>query len=178
VRSNKILILIYSIPCFSWSKKNCYSFVFKYSTINQRFSEIVGGRGSSQSRVCWVNSSGQRPKDRSKLRYKDVCKDTMVYHLHGNSGDYIRKVNGTRRPNRNFSGMNGLFEKVVLSYRLERFNRRILAIYIFLFFHQFQAFRDLIQTGWVFHVKGKQPFSTLRSVTLNGKRIIRMGFSI
>jgi hypothetical protein len=50
----------------------------------------------------------------------------VVYHLHGNSGDSIRKVNGTsifRLPNRNFSGMNGLFEKVVLSYRLERFNR-------------------------------------------------------
>ena len=50
----------------------------------------------------------------------------VVYHLHGNSGDSIRKVNGTsifRRPNRNFSGMNGLFEKVVPSYRLERFNR-------------------------------------------------------
>ena len=50
----------------------------------------------------------------------------VVYHLHGNSGDSIRKVNGTsifRRPNRNFSGINGLFEKVVLSYRLERFNR-------------------------------------------------------
>jgi hypothetical protein len=48
----------------------------------------------------------------------------------------------------------------------------------FLFFHQFQARRDLIQTGWVFQVNGKQPFSAFRSVTLNGKRIIRMGFSI
>jgi hypothetical protein len=75
--------------------------------------------------------------------------------------------------------MNGLFEKVVLSYRLERFNRRILFhLHLFYFFHQFQALRDLIQTGWVFHVNGKQPFSVFRSVTLNGKRIIRMGFSI
>jgi hypothetical protein len=57
---------------------------------------------------------------------KDVNGTTVVYHLHGNSGDSIRKVNGTsifRRPNRNFSGINGLFEKVVLSYRLERFNQ-------------------------------------------------------
>ena len=55
-----------------------------------------------------------------------IYKITVVYHLHGNSGDFIRKINGTsifRRPNRNFSGINGLFEKVVLSYRLERFNR-------------------------------------------------------
>ena len=105
----------------------------------------------------------------------------VVYHLHGNSGYSIRKVNGTsifRRPNRKFSGMNGLFEKVVLSYRLERFNRWMLFHLHFLFFHQFQALRDLIQTGWVFHINGKQPFSAFRSVTRNGKRIIRKGFSI
>ena len=55
-----------------------------------------------------------------------IMKSMVVYHLHGNSGDSIRKVNGTsifRLPNRNISGMNGLFEKVVLSYRLESFNR-------------------------------------------------------
>jgi hypothetical protein len=49
------------------------------------------------------------------------------------------KVNGTnifRRPNRNFSGTNGLFEKVVLSYRLEHFNRWILLhLHFFYFFH-------------------------------------------
>jgi hypothetical protein len=39
----------------------------------------------------------------------------------------------------------------------------------FIVFHQFQALRDLIQTGWVFHVNGKQPFSAFRSVTLNSK---------
>ena len=35
----------------------------------------------------------------------DKC-TRVVYHLHGNSGDSIRKVNGTsifRRPNRNFA---------------------------------------------------------------------------
>jgi hypothetical protein len=48
----------------------------------------------------------------------------------------------------------------------------------FSFYLQFQALRDLIQTEWVFHVNGKQPFGAFRSVTPNGKRIIRMGFSI
>jgi hypothetical protein len=48
----------------------------------------------------------------------------------------------------------------------------------FLFFSPVPGSSRFIQTGWVFHVNGKQPFSAFRSVTLNGKRIIRMGFSI
>jgi hypothetical protein len=106
----------------------------------------------------------------------------IVYHFHGNSGDSIWIVNETTifwRPNRNFSGMNDLFEKVVLSYRLEHFNRWILFhLHLFYCFHQFPALRDLVQTRWVFHVNGKQPFSAYRSVTLNGKHIIQMGFFI
>jgi hypothetical protein len=39
-----------------------------------------------------------------------------------------------RRLNRNFSRINGLFGKVVLSYRLERFNGKLCSIYIFFSF--------------------------------------------
>jgi hypothetical protein len=124
-------------------------------------------------------------------------KTRVVYHLHGNSGDSIWKVNGTsifRLPNRNFSGMNGLFEKVVLSDRLERFNRQILFhLHLFyfspvlgssrfnnwnysilqclpvshskskahipngIFYPKFCLPLAQFQTGWVFHVNGKQP---------------------
>jgi hypothetical protein len=45
------------------------------------------------------------------------------------------------------------------------------SIYIFFIFHQFQALPDLT-IGIIKY------FSAFRSVTLNGKRIIRMGFSI
>jgi hypothetical protein len=84
----------------------------------------------------------------------------VVYHLHGNCGDSIRKVNGTsifRRPNRNISGINGLFEKVVLISDWNVSTGEFCPFTSFLFFHQFQALRDLIQTEWVFHINGKQP---------------------
>ena len=61
------------------------------------------------------------------LFYNECLHVTLVvYHLHGDSGNFGWKINRTLisgPPYRKITGINGLLEKVVLFDRLERFNR-------------------------------------------------------